>query len=302
MRQRRASWTLFSALTVFSFLSVFTVTLVLADPGPSASNCTLSPTAKQDPITPLTYAVLAQCHMREVVVIRTELKDFPKKEKEGIEDRYDKREMFKIFPSQNVVSPFYYYTDINQRAQGVRPYISGTGFMVAERGSRGYALTNAHLVENAYNITVFLLGGKSYPAKVIFVSSNPKIDIAILEIEKKDPDDVFSVATLGDSDTILAGESVMSIGHPHNQYFSVHPGHISQIRVDSKEPAIKIIQLKTDPYPGSSGSPTYDHQGRVVAIIFAIEVDEENEQLTTIGWAVAINTVKSFIEKEIPKQ
>ena len=300
MRLRTVFGTPLFMLFAFSFLSVFTATPAFADPGlVSAPNCTPSPTAKQDPLTPLTYAVLSRCHMREVVIVRTELKDFPKKE--NTEDRYDKKEMFKIFSSQTVMAPLYYYTAVDPRAQGVRPYVGGTGVMIATHGTKGYALTNAHVVKDAHNITVYLFGGKSYPAKVIFVSPNPMIDIAIVEIEKKDPDDVFSIATLGDSDAISVGEAVMSIGHPHNLYYSVHPGYVTQIHANSKEPAIKLIQLKTETYPGSSGSPTYDHQGKVVAITYAIEVDEENEQLTTIGLAISINTVKPFIEKEIPK-
>lgn len=302
MRARNVFGILLSIFAAASFLITDAASPAFADSKSDLSPvCVPSPTAKQDSITPLTFARLAQCHMREVVVVRAEVKDSSKKEKEGGSPE-NKNETLGIFPYQQVRFPLYYYTIFDKRVWGVRMYARASGVLIASVGSKGYVLTNAHVAENALSLSVTLFDEKTYPARVIMARPNSKLDIAILEIEKKDSEDPFAVAALGDSDALMVGESVMSIGHPLNLLFSVHPGNISQKYADADEQETQFIQLKTDTYPGHSGSPVYDHQGRVVAIIFAVKINTGDEQITTIGLAIAVNSIKPFIEKGFSKQ
>lgn len=303
MRMRSAFWIFIFLFAAGSFPISYAAPPVFADSPSEAfqKSCVLPPTARHDAITPLTFARLAQCHMSEVVVVRAEVKDSSKKEKEN-ENPENQNEMFGVFSYQRVRFPLYYYTIFDKRVWGVRMYAKASGVLVASVGSKGYVLTNAHVVENAISISTELLNGRTYPARVIMARPYPKLDIAILEIEKKDSDDSFSVAALGDSDAVTVGESVVSIGHPLNLLFSVHPGNVSQMYPGSADSPVTFVQLKTDTYPGHSGSPVYNHRGEVVAIIFAVKINAGDEQITTIGLAIAMNTIKPFIEKEIPKQ
>jgi S1-C subfamily serine protease len=105
-----------------------------------------------------------------------------------------------IFP--NIFSDFFSYgSPGSEQRQGL-----GSGVIISEDG---YILTNAHVVENADNITVRFADGNELTGVVI--DTDPRRDLAILKI---DPSDDLPVAQMGDSEDIMIGEWVIALGSP----------------------------------------------------------------------------------------
>ena len=73
--------------------------------------------------------------------------------------------------------------------------------------SDGYILTCAHVVSGASNITV-TIGDTDYPATV--VGEDDTSDVAVLKIDATD----LTPATVGNSDSLAVGESVLAVGNP----------------------------------------------------------------------------------------
>ena len=82
---------------------------------------------------------------------------------------------------------------------------SGSGVIISPDG---FLLTNYHVIENAYKITVTLPGGDVYQADII--GSDKMSDLSLLKLEGSD----FFYAELGDSDDLIIGEWVIALGNP----------------------------------------------------------------------------------------
>src|SRR5690606_11981083 len=91
-----------------------------------------------------------------------------------------------------------------QAAQGMA---AGSGVIL---DAEGHILTNNHVVEGAQSAQVMLWDGRLYEASV--VGTDPTTDLAVLKIT--DPPDDLTAATLGTSDDLSVGESVMAVGNP----------------------------------------------------------------------------------------
>jgi putative serine protease PepD len=84
---------------------------------------------------------------------------------------------------------------------------AGSGFVI---DSKGYILTNNHVVEGAQSIEVVLGDQTRYAAK--FIGADPRNDVALIKIEPKGKPLV--ALPLGDSSTIQVGQKVLAIGNP----------------------------------------------------------------------------------------
>ena len=85
---------------------------------------------------------------------------------------------------------------------------SGSGFVLR---SDGYILTNNHVVDllgNGGKLSVVFNDGSKLPGQV--VGTNPAYDLAVVKVNRKDLPSV----TLGNSDAVHVGDSVIAIGAP----------------------------------------------------------------------------------------
>src|SRR5690606_34930797 len=96
----------------------------------------------------------------------------------------------------------------------------GSGFLI---NSRGYVITNNHVVESASEIKVRLADGREFDAET--VGRDPKTDVALIKL-KTDATDLPSVP-LGDSDALEVGDFVVAMGNPFGLDHSVSPGIVS---------------------------------------------------------------------------
>lgn len=170
---------------------------------------------------------------------------------------------------------------------------SGSGFFVS---SDGLIVTNKHVVaDEEAEYTVLLGNGDEYKATVL--ARDPSNDIAVIKIEGKD----FPVLTLGDSEKIRVGETIIAIGNPLGEFEnSVSRGIVSGLRrnldagsgLGDSEHLSEIIQIDAAINPGNSGGPLFNLAGEVIGVNVAMAQGAEN-----IGFSLPINQVKRIVEQ-----
>ncbi len=164
----------------------------------------------------------------------------------------------------------------------------GSGFIIK---ADGHILTNAHVVENADNITVKLADNHEYEAKVIGID-HPS-DIAIIKI---DADDLPYIA-VGNSDDLKVGEWVLAIGSPFGFDHTVSAGVVSaKSRSLSDGGAVPFIQTDVAINPGNSGGPLLNLKGEVVGI--NSQIYSQSGGYMGLSFAIPINYAM-FIEQQL---
>lgn len=162
--------------------------------------------------------------------------------------------------------------------------------------SRGYIVTNHHVIDGAGEIIVSLPDGRTFPG--ILVGSDPATDLAVVKIEASD----LSPATFGDSDTLQVGEPAIAIGNPLGLEFrgSVTAGVISAlgrtITVDDQE--YNLIQTDAAINPGNSGGALINADGELVGINSA-KISASGVE--GIGFSIPINTARPIITSLVEK-
>lgn len=172
----------------------------------------------------------------------------------------------------------------------------GTGVIV---DSRGYILTNSHVVGdgNAEEVMALLNDGRQLRAEVLW--NEKSLDLAIIKVEG----DNLQVAELGDSDETEVGEIAIAIGNPLGLTFerSLTQGVISglnrTITVDSAGETIEnLLQTDASINPGNSGGPLLNAKGQVIGINTAKITTGEG-----LGFAIPINIAKPIVDQFIEK-
>ncbi len=180
-----------------------------------------------------------------------------------------------------------------QQPRGER-YIRGmgSGVIVSEKG---YILTNNHVVRDADEVKVMLLGGKRLEAEV--VGTDAKTDLAVLRVKA----DGLKPIKLGDSDKLRVGEWVLAIGSPlsANLDHTVTAGIVSAKGRSNVGLADYEDFIQTDAAinPGNSGGALINLKGELVGINTAIATETGGFQ--GIGFAVPINMARKVMEQLI---
>lgn len=169
------------------------------------------------------------------------------------------------------------------------PDSKGTGFNIA---ANGIIVTNYHVVEGEQSSMVKFPSGQSYSAKV--VATYPQIDTALLQINEPDGD--LPTLPLTDRPTIDNGTPVYVIGNP--LFFSniANKGEVlgATMLADWTDP---VLMLKAPIYKGNSGSPVIDHDGNVLAVVFATTKVKVQGQTSKVGLAIPIHYFKDSISE-----
>jgi serine protease Do len=171
----------------------------------------------------------------------------------------------------------------------------GTGFIV---DSGGLIVTNQHVVSDLESdYIVITADGTEYD--VVDIERDDVNDIAVLKIDASN----LVPLTLGDSDAVVVGQTVIAIGTPLGEYVgSVTTGIISGLNRDvtastgwfggSSKTYENVIQTDAAVNPGNSGGPLLNTSGKVIGINFATTSGADN-----ISFALSINKVKERIEE-----
>jgi len=167
----------------------------------------------------------------------------------------------------------------------------GSGFIVS---SDGLIITNKHVIaDDTASYTVLTNDGKKYEAKVL--AKDPTNDLAVLKIDAKG----LTPLTLGDSDNIEIGQTVIAIGNALGEFRNtVTRGVISGINRTVQaggqgftETLEEAIQTDAAINPGNSGGPLLNLKGEVIGINTAIS---QAGQL--VGFAIPVNGAKQDLE------
>ncbi len=134
----------------------------------------------------------------------------------------------------------------------------GSGFILS---ADGIVLTNAHVVQNADEVTVKLTDRREFSAKVL--GSDAATDIAVLRIDARD----LPVVKLGDPKRARVGDWVVAIGSPFGFENSVTAGIVSaKSRSLPGDIYVPFIQTDVAVNPGNSGGPLFNLDGEVIGI------------------------------------
>jgi serine protease Do len=174
----------------------------------------------------------------------------------------------------------------------------GSGFIV---DSRGYIITNNHVVDKADKIYVKLSSDPDNetehgrPAHVIGVDS--ETDIAVIKIDAPQP---LPTVKLGNSEGAQVGDWVLAIGSPFSLSETVTAGIVSAKNRSIDEPGPngarnqfqKFIQTDAAINPGNSGGPLVDMAGQVIGMNTAIYTQSMGSQ--GVGFAMPSNIIANI--------
>ncbi len=173
--------------------------------------------------------------------------------------------------------------------------ISGSGFFIS---SDGLIATNAHVVEGAKKIEVYLSNDNSnatYKAKLRLIDTNN--DVAILKIEDADfntlPDLPYGIVERAD-----IGEKAFTIGYPLNDImgsnYKVTDGIISA--KSGVEDDIRYYQITVPLQPGNSGGPLFNQQGNVIGITTAkLNGEAIGTSIENVNYAIKVSYLSGLI-------
>jgi S1-C subfamily serine protease len=166
---------------------------------------------------------------------------------------------------------------------------SGSGFIFS---SDGLIFTNHHVINGADKIMVSLLSDNEIEAQL--VGKDPDTDLAILKINSQG----YSVARLGDAETLQIGQFVVAIGNPLGYQHTVTTGVVSALgrTLPSNSGSLvdNVIQTDVALNPGNSGGPLIDTEGDVVGVNTAVIRGAQG-----LSFSVNINTAKAIADQLI---
>ena len=173
--------------------------------------------------------------------------------------------------------------------QAVETASAGSGFIYSPDG---YIVTNYHVVKGATSVKVTLYNGDTYDATVIGGDSD--YDVAVIKIDATG----LSPVTLGNSEDVNVGDTVLAIGNPLGELtFSMSQGIVSccdrAINVDGTP--FNMIQVDASINPGNSGGPLMNLYGEVVGIVSAKYSSYSDTTVEGLGFAIPIGDVQAII-------
>lgn len=178
---------------------------------------------------------------------------------------------------------------------------TGTGIIISESGN---IVTNAHVIQNicgdevmsAECVKAVLADESEFEAEII--GADTPSDLAVIKI---DADNVtLFPAELGDSDSLVEGETAVAIGNPLGLelYGSTTCGIISALGRTITVSGYEMTLIQTDAAinPGNSGGPLLNSRGEVIGINSSKIISDNAEGL---GFAIPISNAKPIIERII---
>jgi serine protease Do/serine protease DegQ len=169
---------------------------------------------------------------------------------------------------------------------------AGSGVIVDAKA--GLIVTNAHVVENATEITVTLVDDRELKAEV--VGADKGSDVAVIKItEGKLPADI----KFADSSKLEVGDFVVAIGNPFGLQHTVTSGIVSGTGRSGINPEgfEDFIQTDAAINPGNSGGALVNLRGELIGINTAILSQSGGNM--GIGFAIPSNMVTSVMQQLI---
>jgi serine protease Do len=156
----------------------------------------------------------------------------------------------------------------------------GTGVVI---DSRGYILTNFHVVDGVRQINVTLDGGQAYVAQL--VANDRETDLAVIRIKTPQP---LPTIRIGTSQDLMTGETVIALGNAYGYEHTVTSGIISalhrNVQVNETQQYLDLIQTDASINPGNSGGPLMNLDGDMIGLNVAVRAGAQG-----IGFAIPVD-------------
>ncbi len=173
---------------------------------------------------------------------------------------------------------------------------AGSGAVI---DSKGYILTNNHVIKDARRIEVTLADGSKWPGRL--VGTDPENDLAVIRVEA--PAERLKPIPLGSSQDLQVGQKVLAIGNPFGLGETLTTGIISSLgrSIRSEDGSLMEDLIQTDAAinPGNSGGPLLDSEGKIIGINTAIFTPSGGS--VGIGFAIPVDTAKRIIPDLVEK-
>jgi 2-alkenal reductase len=173
----------------------------------------------------------------------------------------------------------------------------GSGVIV---DSRGYIVTNYHVIEGQQSLQVIFSDGTEAAARL--VGGDEAADIAVVKVDTAVP----AVAELGDSDALEPGQPVVAIGSALGDFRNtVTAGVVSAVHRDLDETLQTslgdLIQTDAAINEGNSGGPLIDLNGQVIGINVAVvrSTGYQGDTAEGLGFAIPANTARQIADSLI---
>jgi serine protease Do/serine protease DegQ len=170
-----------------------------------------------------------------------------------------------------------------------RTQSAGSGVVVDAK--QGYIVTNAHVIENADEITVTLQDDRTFSAEII--GTDPASDIAVIKIDASGLTDI----EIADSEQSRVGDFVVAIGNPFGLGHTVTSGIISALGRTglNRDNYEDFIQTDASINPGNSGGALVNLRGELIGVNSAILTRSGGN--IGIGFAIPSNMVTAVMEQ-----
>lgn len=169
----------------------------------------------------------------------------------------------------------------------------GTGIVI---DSRGYILTNYHVVEDVNQIRVTTHQRETVTGQL--VARDERTDLALIKIPTQES---LTVIPLGCSRDVMLAESVAAIGNAYGYEHTVTVGIVSElgrtVQVSENQVYHDLIQTDAAINPGNSGGPLLNLNGQMIGINVAVRVGAQG-----IAFAIPVDDaieVAAQLMKEI---
>ncbi len=157
----------------------------------------------------------------------------------------------------------------------------GTGFNICEDG---LIVTNRHIVEDADSIIATFPQNGKYGAVEKKISA--VADLAVVKIEGEG----LPVVPLEKLKAPVPGDIVTIIGNPLGYARVVVRGEVTAYH---QRGGISVMEIKAPIHPGSSGSPVFNEEGRVVGVIYAVAGNSVEDDIR--GLAVSLSELEELL-------
>ena len=171
---------------------------------------------------------------------------------------------------------------------------TGSGSII---DSRGYILTNYHVVKDAYKVFINLYDGSQYEGQVI--GNDPENDLSVVEFDPEGKELV--TVPFGSSGDLRVGQIVLAIGNPFGYDRTLTTGIVSglgrPVRTSRNLVIRDMIQTDASINPGNSGGPLLNTLGKMVGINTMIYSPSGGS--VGIGFAVPVDTARRVVPQLI---
>lgn len=159
--------------------------------------------------------------------------------------------------------------------------IQFSGFIIDKDG---LILATAHELKGLQEITVVLYDGREFKGNLFRIDH--RRDLAFIDI---DATLTTHISVAQGRNLLGIGEWLYSVGCPINLRGTVYPGVVNG--PPRKADDLPLWQVNMEIHPGSSGSPVFDVEGNLVAV-----VKGRYRGTDTVGFLIPFQTIVEFVK------